>query len=157
MNCDICFVVPALQPKLKEESIGTLILAKKVIVEGFKAQIVRYWESKISPKNDYNSFKYNIINCIISKQPKVVSFYCRCEEYHICIDLAKEIKEKDETITILFGGPQAELVAKETIKKFSWVDYVLCSEGENTIVPILNFLTRNKGAPDKPCGGLCRC
>lgn len=144
MNCDICFVVPALQPKLKEESIGTLILAKKVIVEGFKAQIVRYWESKISPKNDYNSFKYNIINCIISKQPKVVSFYCRCEEYHICIDLAKEIKGKDETITILFGGPQAELVAKETIKKFSWVDYVLCSEGENTIVPILNFLIRNK-------------
>lgn len=46
MNCDICFVVPALQPKLKEESIGTLILAKKVIVEGFKAQIVRYWESQ---------------------------------------------------------------------------------------------------------------
>lgn len=144
MKCDICFVVPALKPKLKEESIGTLILAKKAILEGFKVQIVRYWEANVSPQSDYNGFKYSIVNHILLKEPKVVSFYCRCEEYHICLDLAKEIKSKNKTVTILFGGPQAELVAIETIKKFSWIDYVLCSEGENTIVPMLYFLTQNE-------------
>lgn len=145
MKCDVCFIVPALRPKFKEESIGTLLLAKKAILEGFKVQIVRYWEANVSPQEDYYIFKCNLINYILSKEPKVVSFYCRCEEYHICIDLAKEIKEKDEKIKILFGGPQAELVAIETIQKFSWIDYVLCSEGENTIVPMLNFLNRNEG------------
>lgn len=144
MECDICFVVPAMKPKLKEESIGTLILAKKAILEGFKVQIIRYWEANVSPHSDYNSFKYSIVNHILLKEPKIVSFYCRCEEYHICLDLAQEIKSKNKTITILFGGPQAELVAIETMRKFSWIDYVLCSEGENTIVQILYYLTQNK-------------
>ena len=81
----------------------------------------------------------------MSKHSKIVSFYCRCEEYHICIDLASRIKELSPSTKIVFGGPQAELVAKETIRRFESVDYVCCSEGENTITPLLNWII-NKNA-----------
>lgn len=139
-NIDITFVVPAFKPKMKEESIGTLILAKKLLLHKYKADIIRYWDVKSSPKVDYESFRNELISLIISKSSKVVSFYCRCEEYHICLDIASRIKDLSPATKIIFGGPQAELVAKDTIRSFSFVDYVCCSEGENTIVPLLHWI-----------------
>lgn len=141
---DISFVVPAMKRKMKEESIGTLILAKKAQLAGYKVHINRYWDVAPSPKDDYLSFANEMILNILSKQPSIVSFYCRCEEYHICIDLAKKLKEKNSNIIIIFGGPQAELVAKETLRRFFFIDYICCSEGENTIVPFLTFLLKNE-------------
>ena len=44
-SIDIVFVVPALKARIKDESIGTLILAKKAILAGFNVKIVRYWDS----------------------------------------------------------------------------------------------------------------
>ena len=99
MNADIVFIVPAVKPRIKDESIGTLILAKKAILAGFKVAIVRYWDSKYSPKTDYSKFKKDLIQIIFSYNPKIVSFYCRCEEYHICIDLSKTIKEWESQVS----------------------------------------------------------
>lgn len=142
-SIDITFVVPAFKPKMKEESIGTLILAKKLLLSGYNADIVRYWNVKSSPKKDYDSFRRELVSLIVNRHPKIVGFYCRCEEYHICIDLATRIKELSPSTKIVFGGPQAELVAKDTIRAFSSVDYVCCSEGENTIVPLLQWIIKD--------------
>ena len=142
-SIDMVFVVPALKARIKDESIGTLILAKKAILAGFNVKIVRYWDSEYSPKVAYDKFKDSLVTKILSYNPKIVSFYCRCEEYHICLDLSMTIKDKDDKIIIAYGGPQSELVAKETISRFSFVDYVCCSEGENTIVPFLKLLLKN--------------
>ncbi len=140
---DVVFVVPALKCRVKDESIGTLILAKKAILAGFNVKIIRWWNSVYSPKYNYLEFKNDIVRIILALNPQIVSFYCRCEEYHICIDLANTIKGKCNQTVISFGGPQAELVAHETIDRFSFVDYVCCSEGENTIVPFFTYLLRN--------------
>lgn len=137
---DIMFVVPATTKRLKEESIGTLILAKKAQLAGYRVDIARYWDTNINPKSDYSAFCDNFINYLVSKHPKIISFYCRCEEYHICIDLSRRIKAMIPDIIICFGGPQAELVAKETIFRFRHVDYVCCSEGENTIISLLKYI-----------------
>jgi radical SAM superfamily enzyme YgiQ (UPF0313 family) len=141
---DIIFVVPAFKPKMKEESLGTLILAKKLLLEGYNVDIVRYWNAKNSPRLDYDVFRNEFVSLIVNKSPKIVSFYCRCEEYHICLDLANRIKELSPFIKIIFGGPQAELVAKETIRAFNFVDYICCSEGENTITPLLHWIIKEK-------------
>ena len=137
---DLIFIVPAMKPKMKEESMGTLILAKKAILAGYNVKILRYWQIGISPKENYYAFTTKLITLITRDNPLAVSFYCRCEEYHICIDLAQKIKKIQSDVRIVFGGPQAELVAKETIKRFKFVDYVCCSEGEHTIVPLLELL-----------------
>lgn len=145
METDILFVVPAARPRMKEESMGTLILAKKASLAGFNVKIARYWNVASSPKKEYAKFSSDFVDYILNQSPAIVSFYCRCEEYHICIDLSCKIKQKSPLTYISFGGPQSELVAKETIARFPFVDFVCCSEGENTIIPFLTFLLKNDG------------
>lgn len=147
MKTDILFVVPSTKPNLKDESIGTLILAKKAIMAGFSAKIVRFWEASQNLSN-YTLFCKDMVYYIMGEHPLILSFYCRCSDYHICLDLSRRIKEIDSSIKIVFGGPQAELVARETLEYFPFVDYVCCSEGENTIVPLLDNIITKKNNID---------
>ena len=138
-STDIVFVTPSKIPDMRQESIGTLILAQKAYTNNFEVAIVRFWEAS---QANYNVFAEEICNRIFAHNPQIVSFYCRGNEYHILIDLARRIK-KLSNITIVFGGPQAELVAEETLNHFPCVDYICCGEGENTIVPLLNMILHN--------------
>lgn len=140
---DILFVVPSFTPQLKEESMGTLILAKIAMTANYNVHILRYWEV-CENFNDYYIFREKMIERILSFNPQIVSFYSRCTDYHICVDLSNGLKTKNKNLLIAFGGPQAELVAQETLEKFSNIDFICCSEGETTIVPFLSVLLRNK-------------
>ncbi len=151
---DILFISPSFEPILKEESIGTLILAKKAQLAGFKVGILRYWQSDGFMKKDYVAFKSEFVEKILESSPSIVSFYCRCTDYHISLDIAKEIKKVSSDTKIVYGGPQAELVSRDTLKFFPFVDYVACSEGENTIVPLLDYLIYQKLRPED-IPGLC--
>ena len=150
---DILFVVPAFAPKIKEESLGTLILSKKAELNGFKVKILRYWDVSESPKNNYHGFKNSLVHRILAVNPRIVSFYCRCEEFHVCIDLSKAIKNERADIILAFGGPQAELVAESTMSLFPYIDYICCSEGENTIIPFLKMVI-NKDTSSREVPGL---
>lgn len=138
-SVDILFVTPSMVPDMRQESIGTLILAKKALEHQYKVAIVRFWEAD---RNNYYKFAEEICNRIIAHNPKIVSFYCRGSEYHILIDLARRIKNKTLETIVVFGGPQAELVSEDTLKHFPYVDYICCGEGENTIVPLLDLILR---------------
>lgn len=146
---DILFVTPSFSPKLQEESIGTLILAKIAMAANYEVHVLRYWEA-YNDFTDYSLFKKYLINRIISYKAKIVSFYCRCTDYHISIDIANSLKALNNELIIVFGGPQAELVASETLENFNSIDYICCSEGETTIVPFLNYLLRNREAQITP-------
>ena len=136
-KADIVFVTPSYEKKLTHESIGTLILAKRAQLAGFNVEIVRFCDVEMG---DYASFRHNLISIILNYSPHIVSFYCRAAEYPILIDIVEHIKTDYPKITTVFGGPQAELVAEDTLTSFSGVDYVCCGEGENTIVPLLDLL-----------------
>lgn len=142
-NTDILFVVPSYNMSAESESIGTLILAKAVKMAGYTTRIVRYWEA-YEQGLKYEEFSERILKIILANNPHIVSFYCRGIEYHICLDLASRIKNNKSDTLIVFGGPQADLVAKETLLYFKQVDYVCCGEGENTIVPLLDQLIKTK-------------
>ena len=136
-SADIVFVTPSMSTDMRQESMGTLILAKKVLLNQYVAAIVRFWEAS---RNNYNKFAEEICNRIFEHNPKIVSFYCRASEYHVLIDLAKKIKIDSPKVIVVFGGPQAELVAEDTLNYYSCVDYICCGEGENTIVPFLDMI-----------------
>lgn len=136
-SADIVFVTPSMSADMRQESIGTLILAKKAQINHYVVAIVRFWEAG---RNKYNKFAEEICNRIFEHNPKMVSFYCRASEYHVLIDLAKKIKNESPETIVVFGGPQAELVAEETLNCYLCVDYICCGEGENTIVPFLDMI-----------------
>ena len=54
-NTDMLFVVPAITKRVKEESIGTLILARKAQLAGYRVEIARYWNTDTNPKSDYSN------------------------------------------------------------------------------------------------------
>ena len=66
---DILFIAPSFKPKMKEESIGTLILAKKAIINGYNAEIFRYWDVEISPRVDYLAFRDRFLKQVVGKSP----------------------------------------------------------------------------------------
>lgn len=151
---DIVFISPSFAPVLKEESIGTLILAKKAKLAGYNVDVLRYWESNNFSMSNYLGFRENFVELILQKDPTIVSFYCRCTDYHVNVDLAKHIKDRSPNIKIVFGGPQSELVSIQTLRNFEFIDYVACSEGENTIVPLINCII-NKNDHQDSIPGLC--
>ena len=138
-QADIVFVTPSYKPLLSQESIGTLILAKKVKLANYSVRIIRFWEANM---DDYDGFRNSLSSLILQYNPKIVSFYCRGSEYHIIIDVASLIKDVSSNIKIVFGGPQAELTAEETLNGFKCVDYICCGEGETTIVPLVDMIVK---------------
>ena len=73
---DVLFVVPSMQKKLNDESLGTLILATVARQGGIDVGIYRMYETECA---DYYSFIDNTVTNILSRNPKIVSFYCRCD------------------------------------------------------------------------------
>lgn len=137
---DIVFVTPSYKPVLNQESLGTLILAKKAELANYLVKIIRFWEVNL---DNYNDFRNSICNLILKNSPKVVSFYCRGAEYHILVDLSRLIKLYSPNTYIIFGGPQAELTAQDSLKCFKSIDFICCGEGENTIVPLLDLIVKH--------------
>lgn len=135
---DVLFVVPVLKEKLTHECTGSLLLASILKENNIDVDIYRYYESE--PQKSYDIFLGNSVKNILSKNPKIVSFYCRADIYLTNILVAEKIKELSPETLIVFGGPQADISAKETINQISWVDYCCSGEGETTVYPLFKGL-----------------
>lgn len=147
--CDVVFVVPAIKPVFKYESVGTLILASLLKQKGVKVEIHRFFEVDDS---DYYSFIEKSAEAILARNPKIVSFYCRCDYYLAMVRIAQQIKKLKEDIYIVFGGPQADAAAIPTMQAMPWVDYCCSGEGETTVYPLFSALL--SGADPTATAGL---
>lgn len=93
---------------------------------------------KLYSSNEHN---YQIMTeDILRRQPTCISIYTMCNNYHHALSLAKRIKDIRPDVYVIFAGPQASTVAKETLKKFEFVDFIALGEGEKTILDILEYL-----------------
>ncbi len=134
----VLFVVPVFKEIIRQECSGTLLLATILKEKGIDVDIYRYYES--DPDADFNTFLNNSVNNILARNPKIVSFYCRGDNYLANILVAEKLKELHPEIHIVFGGPQADITARETIEQIPWVDYCCSGEGETTIYPLFKGL-----------------
>lgn len=148
---DVLFVVPSLSPHLLQECRGSLQLAMILKSNGISVDLLRYWQVD-SQLDDFTRLVTNIVKHVEKLKPRIVSFYCRCDVYHIVLSVSKELKTRHPDMTILLGGPQAELSAGETLRNFPCVDYICCGEGETTILPFVSSILL--GRPDLSVDGL---
>ena len=72
----------------------------------------------------------------------IVGFSTWGSSYPISLLLAKEIKSTNRDIVILFGGPHATIVGKETLKAFDYVDFVLSGEADKTICDFVSGIRK---------------
>ncbi len=147
---DVVFITPNYRGRVVEESLGTLQLATVLHERGIDCQVLPF--SAFGPLTHFSSFLENAAQTVAQISPKIISFYTRCDVYHIDVKLAEILKARFPEITVVFGGPQSDLVAKETLESLRCVDFVCCGEGEETVVPFFSSLL--SGKPDCGVSGL---
>ena len=136
---DVLFITPTDNLKLSNEVNGTMILATLLRQANISARILRFGQIK-NLQVDYKLFLEEIIERIISMEPRSVSFYTLWPQYHIMLRIAKELKRVRPDLPIVFGGPQASVTAKSTMNAAPYVDYICCGEGEQTVVTFFRAL-----------------
>ncbi len=147
---DIVFITPNMTGDISGEVLGTLLLATICKNHDLSCDILRYYT--IGDVQDFEGFLDRAMEILAEKKPKIVSFYTRCDTYHIDLCLARLIKEKCPDVYVVFAGPHADLTSTQTVEEIPWVDFVCCGEGETTIVPF--FASLMKSAPDLSVAGL---
>ena len=150
MMPDVVFLTPNFRGYLAEESLGTLLLATMLQNSGIQTKTLPYHH--LGDVKNFHEFLESAVSKVSELEPKIVSFYTRCDSYHIALKLAQCLKERLPDTYIVFGGPQSDLVARDTISAFSCIDYICCGEGETTIVPFFTSLLRR--TPDHTIRGL---
>ena len=150
---DILFVTISEKVRLRDEVNGNMILATILLDAGFSADILRFAQFDSWRKN-YPLFIREITDRIVEIAPKCVSFYTLCASYHIVLRIACEVRKRNPDIKIIFGGPQATVLARPTMEAMPFIDYICTDEGENTIVPFLHALLRSNGEGLKDVPGL---
>ena len=139
---DVVFITPNINGELADESVGTLQLATILNDKGINCEILQFF--RIGDLSAFDQFIENALQYIGDVNPKIVSFYTRCDTYHIVLKLAQQIKNRFPAVYIVFGGPQSDITAVETINQISYVDFVCCGEGENTVYPLFSSLLKNE-------------
>lgn len=147
---DVLFITPNDKGTLENESIGTLQLATILTSNRIRCRVVPFWS--IGTLDNFTEFLQNTLELMKVEQPKIVSFYTRCDTYHIVLRMAQYIKRTYPHIYIVCGGPQSDITAEDTICQIPWVDFVCCGEGETTIYPF--FASLLQGQPDCSIAGL---
>lgn len=135
---DVLFIMPSSIPSITEECEGTLLLATILKNNGINSGIYRLYEA--DKTKGFGSFIHESVENILNKNPRIVSFYCRCDCLITDIMIAKELKEKNDSLCIVFGGPQADASCEEIMRYIPWVDYCCRGEGEETIYPLFSAL-----------------
>lgn len=142
----VLFVVPAFKETILQECRGTLLLTTILKEKGMDVDIYRYFES--DPDSGFDTFLKNSVSNILGKDPAVVSFYCRGDCFLANILIAKELKALRPQVHIIFGGPQADIAAGDTLRHIPWVDYCCSGEGETTVYPLFEGLLHGKDITD---------
>ena len=135
-------IPPLLNPLVKKREddfvpLGLLTLASIIRL---KNEVVIYEPKyRLIEPEDYQK----VANDILSYQPDIIGCSTWCISYATVLLIAKEIKSTQPDIPIIFGGPQASITAKETLRQFPFVDYILKGEADLSFPILLEEVVKN--------------
>ena len=118
--------------------LGLMSLAAVLLQQNISAFI---YEPKIRllAAEDY----HKVAKDILKHNPSVIGFSTWCTSYPGIILLVAEIKKLSPNSIVIFGGPQASILPKQTMEKYPIVDYILTGEADLTFPKLIHTL-KNK-------------
>ena len=123
---------------------------------------VRYLASCCDPASAPVLCEYNInqqshliLHDLLSQSPDLIGFSCYIWNIEPIFRLCDDLRKADPHIKLLLGGPEVSFTAAEIMREHSFVDYILCGEGEETF-PLLMDTLANGGDTKKIPGLLYR-
>jgi B12 binding domain/Radical SAM superfamily len=81
---------------------------------------------------------------IASRQPEIVGFTALGCNLHCVARTASLLRQLRPDLPILIGGPQATILHREVLERFAAFDVVVRSEAEETLLPLLDALARDR-------------
>ncbi len=126
-------VIACLNSKYIHASLAPWCLASGVETYGKSPCEVLVMESTI------NQDTIAFANKIIAEKPEIVSFSCYIWNITKTLEICKYISEHSETVIIL-GGPEVSYRAKKILENYSYIEYVLSGEGEESYPKLLDTI-----------------
>ncbi len=120
------------------------------------AGVEKYCHDGITAKvveGTINEEPQKVLERIISSRPMVLGFCCYIWNVTTVIALVKMVKEQLPECIIFLGGPEVSYNAKEMLKNYPMVEYVVSGEGEEPVARILNAIANQSEITGIP--GLC--
>ena len=87
---DVLFITPSLGESFLQDSLGTLLLATILRKNGIQADVLRF--ADFGDPADLDSFINEAMVRIQTARARIVSFYTRCDVYHIVLKMAQQLK-----------------------------------------------------------------
>ena len=87
-----------------------------------------------------DDFERHAVETLLAIRADIYGFSSICSTYPLTVRLAKGLRQANPECTILFGGPQASVVDRQTLAAFPFVDFVLRGEAEETLPMLLSEL-----------------
>lgn len=84
-----------------------------------------------------------ILKRILLQKPSVVTFTCYIWNIRQTLSLCRKIKEEDEKITLILGGPEVAYNQGEILRENPFIDYVFSGEGEAILPEFLKGKAEN--------------
>lgn len=99
---------------------------------------------------------HNIVDYILSKQPRIVGFYTICNSFEFVVEIAEKLKSANSSLTIILGGPHASVLAEEIFVSFNCFDFISVGESEKNILPLIESIMNNRDLSEyEKIPGLC--
>lgn len=94
-------------------------------------------EFSINQQMDY------ILNEIMERQADVVAFSAYLWNIDMIRNLGRAMKLIDEKIKIIVGGPEVMYTSIDEMKDYTFIDYIINGEGEESFRQLINYIERN--------------
>lgn len=119
--------------------LGIISLAASLRLSKISCNIYRP-NIRLIESTDYQK----VAEDILKRKPSIIGFSTWCISYPASLLIAKELKSLAPTIPIVFGGPQASILSKETLNQFPFIDYILTGEADLSFPQFISEYAKEK-------------
>lgn len=95
-------------------------------------------------KQETNIIFKNILNLLNNENYALIGFSTYLWNIEKVLELTNLVKQEFPNIKTLCGGPETGFDAKYFLEKYSFIDYIIKSEGENSFHELLEFLDQKR-------------
>jgi hypothetical protein len=137
--------------------LGVLTLASLAREVGIDVSVVDldaiYYEFLSAPKRERSLGHAGFAaRRLLAVECDLVGFGTLCSSYPATLRIAEQVKRLAPDRAIVFGGPQASVVDRETLKAFDFVDFVLRGEADRSFLEFLEALGSPRSSLEKVPG-----
>ncbi len=151
---DLLLVPPIANPVTKDQEqdfipTGLLALLCSLTNSGYNGQIYKPHILLI-----HEEHIHEIAADILLNNPRSIGFSTWCQSFPQSLLIARELKNINKEIPIIFGGPQISALPVRTLKQFPFIDYALCGEADNSLIQLLDHIFQDKNGDLSKIDGL---